>query len=139
MSPVDAQLLAEKASAIERHLSRVAEKLPQAPGDLLPMSDASDAVILHLWQATQIAIDLALAACVQLNLGSPGSYAEAFEKLQQAGHLPADLAGNLVRAAGFRNLVAHAYERIDLGRVHAAAANGPADLRRLLGHLRKLT
>ena len=139
MSPIDAPLLAEKAAAIERHLSRVAEKLPPSPEQLLPMSDAADAVILHLWQATQIAIDLALAACVQLKLGTPGSYAEAFQKLEQTGHLPADLAGNLVRAAGFRNLVAHAYERVDLSRVHAAAKNGPSDLRRLLGCLRSLT
>ena len=103
------------------------------------MSDAADAVILHLWQATQIAIDLALAACVQLKLGTPGSDAEAFQKLEQARHLPAELAQNLVRAAGFRNLVAHAYERLDLGRVYTAAKNGPADLRRLLGYLRALT
>ena len=97
------------------------------------------AVILHLWQATQIAIDLALATCVQLKLGTPGSYAEAFQKLEQAGHLPVELARNLVRAAGFRNLVAHAYERVDLSRVYGAALHGPADLRRLLGHLRALT
>lgn len=137
MSPIDRPLLAEKAAAIERHLARVAEKLPPSPEQLLPMSDAADAVILHLWQATQIAIDL--AACVQLKLGTPGSYAEAFQKLEQAGHLPSELAENLVRAAGFRNLVAHAYERVDLGRVHGAARNGPADLRRLLGYLRTLT
>jgi len=62
LSPVDAPLLAEKAAAFERHLARVAEKLPPSPEQLLPMSDAADAVILHLWQATQIAIDLALAA-----------------------------------------------------------------------------
>ena len=29
-----------------------------APGALTPSSDAADAVILHLWQATQIVIDL---------------------------------------------------------------------------------
>lgn len=28
------------------------------------------------------------------------------------------LADRLVRAAGFRNLVAHAYERLDMTRVH---------------------
>jgi len=33
-----------------------------------PVTDASDAVILHLWQATQLAIDLAMAACLSLKL-----------------------------------------------------------------------
>jgi uncharacterized protein YutE (UPF0331/DUF86 family) len=41
-----------------------------------------------------------------------------------------------VRAAGFRNLVAHAYERLDMRRVHEAARTGPPDLRALLAAVR---
>jgi len=62
--------------------------------------------------------------------------AEAFRKLQRAGIVPEDLADQLVRAAGFRNLVAHAYETLDMRRVHVAASRGPADLRRFLAILR---
>ena len=51
-----ASVLAERAAAVERHLARVAARLPAQPAELLPASDASDAVILHLWQATQIVI-----------------------------------------------------------------------------------
>lgn len=87
MSPLDRAVLAERAAAIRRHLARVAEKLPASAAELAASSDASDAVILHLWQATQIVIDLAVSACV-----------------------------------------AHAYENLDLARVHIAAASGPADL-----------
>jgi len=47
-------LLAEKAAIIERHLTRVASKLPIDPKELSPQSDASDAVILHRWQAVQL-------------------------------------------------------------------------------------
>jgi len=39
------------------------------------------------------------------------------------------LADRLVRAAGFRNVVAHAYDRLDMARVFQAASAGPADLR----------
>ena len=45
--------------AVARHLRRVAERLPQSAEQLQPATDASDAVVLHLWQATQIVIDLA--------------------------------------------------------------------------------
>ena len=38
-------------------------------------------------------------------------------------------------AAGFRNVVAHAYERLDMERVHRAATHGPDDLRRFLAIL----
>jgi uncharacterized protein YutE (UPF0331/DUF86 family) len=42
----------------------------------------------------------------------------------------------MVRAAGFRNVVAHAYDTLDMRRVYAAATQGPADLRAFLAVLR---
>ena len=64
-------LLAEKVAAIERHLDRVAARLPSDPGALVPMSDASDAVILHLWQAVQAVIESGdRAICARFSLPS---------------------------------------------------------------------
>ncbi|MGH7571112.1 MAG: type VII toxin-antitoxin system HepT family RNase toxin, partial [Gemmatimonadota bacterium] len=101
-------------------------------------TDASDAVILHLWQATQIVIDVAVALCLDLHLGTPSSYADAFRRLESGGKLGEDLAAKLVRAAGFRNVVAHAYEDLDMARVFDAASRGPEDLRRFLAIARDL-
>ena len=136
MSALDPALVAERTMAVERHLRRVADRLPASPTDLQPSTDVSDAVVLHLWQATQIVIDLAMATCLVLRLGTPGSYADAFRRLQSAGVVDAALADRLVKAAGFRNVVAHAYETIDMERVHAAALHGPADLLRFLAVVR---
>src|SRR5438552_12362704 len=118
--------------AVERHLKRVAERLPEAASDLQPATDASDAVILHLWQATQIVIDLAASACFHFKLGAPSSYADAFRRLAGAAVIDEDLASRLTRAAGFRNIVAHAYEQLDMARVYRAAHDGPSDLRAFL-------
>lgn len=123
---------------MDRHLARVSARLPSDPADFAPASDASDAVILHLWQAVQIVIDLATAACLHLNLGTPATYADAFRRLAEAGHLDRGLAGRLERAAGFRNVVAHAYEHLDMARIYRAAQTGPADLRAFLGSLSRL-
>lgn len=128
MSPLDRAVLAERTIAVRRHLDRVAAKLPASPAALEPSTDASDAVILHLWQATQIVIDMAVAACVALAAGTPQGYGDAFEKLAAAGVVDAALATRLVKAAGFRNVVAHAYETLDMARVHRAATSGPDDL-----------
>ena len=136
MTALDRDLLAERLLVVERHLCRVAERLPENAADLLPASDASDAVVLHLWQATQIVIDLATAACVKWSLGTPSTYADAFSRLADAGLIDPELAGRLKRAAGFRNAIAHAYERLDMPRVHAAATEGPADLRALMAAIR---
>jgi uncharacterized protein YutE (UPF0331/DUF86 family) len=139
VSPLDRAVLAERAAAVRRHLARVAEKLPPQPEQFVASSDAADAVILHLWQATQIVIDLAVAACVAYRAGTPQNYADAFRRLQAAGILDQPLADRLVRAAGFRNVVAHAYESLDMARVHRAATSGPADLVALIPALERAT
>ncbi len=136
---IDRELLAERAAAVERHLHRVAEHLPDDPAELKPSSTATDTVVLHLWQAIQIVIDLAVSSCVRLGLGSPPTYGGAFRALAEAGVLDPELAGRLARAAGFRNLIVHAYGRLDLVRVHAVAGGGPADLRTFLTALRDHT
>jgi uncharacterized protein YutE (UPF0331/DUF86 family) len=132
----DLAVLAEKVAAVERHLRRVEERLPEQATDLRPMTDASDAVILHLWQAVQIVVDLAVSTCVAAGLGSPNSYGDAFRKLAEAGRVDRALADRLARAAGFRNVLAHAYETLDMAIVHRAAQGGPADLRAFLASLR---
>lgn len=138
MGALDRAVLAERAATVERHLARVAARLPAEPRDLAPASDASDAVVLHLWQAVQIVIDLGLSACLHFNLGTPESYGDAFRRLAGADLLERDLAQRLTRASGFRNLVAHAYEALDMARVHRAAVEGPSDLRAFLARLRDL-
>ena len=138
MSALDRDVLAEKAQAVARHLARVSERLPADAGGLRPATDASDAVILHLWQATQIVIDLAVAACLHLKLGAPAGYAEAFRRLHDAGVVDRELADRLARAAGIRNVIAHAYETLDMARVFRAAHDGPADLLAFLAALRDL-
>jgi uncharacterized protein YutE (UPF0331/DUF86 family) len=136
VSAFDRAVLAERTMTVERHLQRVTDRLPADASALEPATDAADVVILHLWQATQIVIDLAMSACLLQKLGTPSSYADAFRRLERAGVIDGPLAGRLVRAAGFRNVVAHAYDTLDMPRVHEAARNGPVDLRAFLVALR---
>lgn len=45
------EVFTEQVLAIERHLKRVSAKLPKTQDEFLANTDASDAVILHFWQA----------------------------------------------------------------------------------------
>jgi len=80
-------------------------------------------------------LDLALSACAHFHLGTPKNYGEAFHRLAEAGLLEPELAVRLTRASGFRNVVAHTYDEIDMEQVYRAASEGPADLRAFLDAL----
>ncbi len=121
--------LAAKLRAMERHLVRVETMLPAARAELIPMTAACDAVTLHLWQAVQLAIDVAVGECAARGLGTPPDYASAFRLLRDVNVLPPELTERLVRAVGFRNVIAHAYESLDLGQLWDAGSEGPRDLR----------
>ena len=121
--------IASKFRAIDRHLERVEEMVPEDRAAFAPMSAASDAVVLRLWQAIQLAIDAALHECARRRLETPPTYGAAFRALGAAGVIDGDLAERLVRAVGFRNVIAHAYEGLDLDTVWRAGREGPADLR----------
>jgi uncharacterized protein YutE (UPF0331/DUF86 family) len=136
VSALDRDLLAERTMVVRRHLARVATRLPAGAADLEPATDASDAVILHLWQAVQVVIDVAVSACLHWDLGAPTSYADAFRRLAGAGIIDDELAARLARAAGFRNVIAHAYDQLDMARVFRAAREGPRDLEAFLAALR---
>jgi uncharacterized protein YutE (UPF0331/DUF86 family) len=136
MSGVDREVLAERTASALAHLDRVTAHLPDDPADLTPMSSVTDTVVLHLWQAIQIVIDLATSSCVRLGLGSPPTYGDAFRLLAEADVVDRALAERLARAAAFRNLLVHAYASLDLARVHSIALRGPVDLRAFLAALR---
>jgi uncharacterized protein YutE (UPF0331/DUF86 family) len=121
--------MASKFRAIERHLARVESMVPDDRAAFEPMTAASDAVVLHLWQAIQLAIDLALHECSRRRLETPPDDGSAFRALGGAGVLDRELAERLVRAVAFRNVIAHGYEGLDLDLVWRAGREGPADLR----------
>lgn len=127
--PADPVVLAERLAAVERHLSRVADHLPVEGEAMRAETAETDAVVLHLWQAVQITIDLAVSWCVRAGLGAPPTYGDAFRRLAAADLLEAQLADRLVRAVGLRDVVVHAYSTLDLDQVLDAARRGPADLR----------
>ena len=136
MGGLDASVLAERTAAVRRHLDRVRDRLPDDPTALEPMSDTTDAVLLHLWQALQIVIDVAVSACVGRGLGSPPTYGDAFRALAENGVIDSDLADRLARAASFRDVLVHAYADLDLQRVHAAARHAIVDLLAFLAAIR---
>lgn len=71
------------------------------------------ALLHYLYLLTDTCISLAEMIIKHKNLRVPQSYQEAFDILGENGILEPDFAYSFAKIAGFRNLLAHDYERID--------------------------
>ena len=91
MSELDSQLLAERAMAVERHLGRLVERLPDNASDFRHSTDAADVVILHLWQALGVGGVVQLGVACFTALGArafPGRWSDPASRGAQAWRSP---------------------------------------------------
>ncbi len=73
-----------------------------------------DAIAVNLQRAAEQVIDLANHVIKQKKLGLPKESRESFDILGQAGVIPRDLVEKLKGMVGFRNILVHQYEDLDI-------------------------
>lgn len=73
-----------------------------------------DAIALNLQRACEQCIDLANYTIRVRKLGLPKESREAFRLLADNGIIKRDLAGRLEGMVGFRNVLVHEYQRLDI-------------------------
>jgi len=78
--------------------------------------------------AIQAALDVASHVVSDERLGEPDTSRDVFRLLARAGIVPADLGTRLEQMAGFRNVVVHLYQEVDLGIVRDVVENHLEDL-----------
>ena len=85
--------------------------------------------VVHTLQlAIQAALDVAFHLISEEGLGEPRSNSDAFAKLAEHGVLAPTRATEMARMAGFRNVVVHGYEVVDLRIVRDVVENHLGDL-----------
>ena len=103
-----------KAATIERCVRRVREEHAGDDANLTSNQTRQDAVILNLLRACEASIDAAMHVVRTRRLGIPQETREAFDLLEHAGLIDADLAQRMKRMVGFRNVAVHDYRKLDL-------------------------
>lgn len=78
--------------------------------------------------AIQAALDVASHVVSDERRGEPRTNRDLFGLLARRGLLPAELADQLSRMAGFRNVLVHGYQDVDLAVVRDILANRLDDL-----------
>jgi uncharacterized protein YutE (UPF0331/DUF86 family) len=112
-------IVLNKAALIERCLARVREEYAGDDRNLFGNFTKQDSIILNLQRACEAAIDLAMHVVNARRLGVPQESREAFDLLQGAGLLDADLADRMKRMVGFRNVAVHDYTHLNLETIKA--------------------
>jgi uncharacterized protein YutE (UPF0331/DUF86 family) len=125
---VDKDLIFAKAGSVKRHVDRIKAKSVADMATFLRDLDRQESIAFNMHLAIQNCMDIAAHIIGEEGLGVPGSAGEMFFLLQENGFLSADLADRMVKAVGFRNLLVHEYEKIDLQRLHQAAEKNVDDL-----------
>jgi uncharacterized protein YutE (UPF0331/DUF86 family) len=125
---VDKSLLARKVAAIRDAVTRIRGVLPSTAEVFAADRTIREVVTFNLFLALQDAIALAAHWLADEGRTVPGSYAEVFAALGEAGVIDEGLAARLRAAAGLRNLVAHQYGVLDFDRVFLVARDELDDL-----------
>jgi uncharacterized protein YutE (UPF0331/DUF86 family) len=122
----DPELVAKKLALIE---TCVRELQSLARPDVIRTDVREERFVEHTLQiAIQAALDVASHIVSDERLGEPETNRALFDLLARAGKLPAGLAATLRDMAGFRNVIVHGYQDVDLAVVEDVLRNHLGDL-----------
>jgi uncharacterized protein YutE (UPF0331/DUF86 family) len=122
----DPALVAKKLAIIE---TCVQQLRTLARPEALREDVREERFVEHTLQvAIQAALDVASHIVADDRLGEPETNRELFDLLARAGRLPTALVAALRDMAGFRNVIVHGYQDVDLGVVEDVLRNHLDDL-----------
>lgn len=123
---MEKEVVQQKLLSLQRCIQRIREKTPADAESLEGDFDLQDIVVLNLQRAVQISIDIATHILADTS-SVPSTMAEAFLLLHQEKVLSKDVAKNLSRSVGLRNVAVHEYINLDWAVVHAVALHHLGD------------
>ena len=133
----DPALVAKKLATIETLLGELRRL---ARPDQISADVREERFVEHSLQlAIQAALDVASHIVADQRLGEPKSNRELFELLAKAGVVPAELSAPLQAMAGFRNVLVHGYDEVDLAIVRDVLERHLGDLDRFVAVVRART
>jgi len=107
------KVIENKISSILKYLKILQRYKKFSKKEIEDNLDIKGAVERYLYLAIQSTIDLAEAIISYRNFRKPTTMTEAFYILNEEELISEELTKKLVKMVGFRNIIAHDYEKID--------------------------
>lgn len=92
----------------------------------------------YLYLISQATIDLAEATLSFKNFRKPATLGESFHILNEEKIISDELTEKMIKMVGFRNVIAHDYEKINYDIVYNVLQNRLADIEEFLKAVKKL-
>lgn len=124
---MDRDVIETKLESLRRCLVRITEKCPASADELAADPDAQDILTLNITRAIQLCVDIAIHIIASTNVAPPTTMGGSFDILAENGVLGTNLAIQLKKAVGFRNIAIHSYQAVDWQIVHAIASRNLND------------
>ena len=124
---MDREVMEQKLESLRRCLQRVSDKCPPDLETLGRDPDLQDIVALNLTRAVQLCVDIGAHLIASMEVPPPDTMGQTFDVLAMGGAIPENLAMQLKKAVGFRNIAVHNYEAIDWAIVHTIARHHLGD------------
>ena len=121
-------VIENKISAIRKYLNILERYKKYSRQEIEQDLDIRGAVERYLYLATQATIDLAEAVIAYRRYRKPTTMTDAFYILNEEGVIPNELTEKMVGMVGFRNVVAHDYDRINYDITYDILQNGLKDI-----------
>ncbi|GGY06357.1 hypothetical protein GCM10007160_37310 [Litchfieldella qijiaojingensis] len=127
---MDRQVINQKLESLRRCIARLESRCPDDAKTLATDLDAQDIVSLNLTRAVQICVDIAAHWIAEHgDVTAPVTMGQTFDVLAQAGIISPQLATNMRKSVGFRNIVVHNYENVNWDMVFSICKNRLDDFR----------
>jgi len=107
-------VLINKAATIERCVRRAREEYAADQASFASNFSRQDAAILNIQRACEAALDMGQHLIRRERLGVPQSARDVFALLARGNWITVELAEQLKRMVGFRNIAVHDYESLQL-------------------------
>jgi len=134
----DIDVLKRKLSNVEKYFQRLKSLRKKPKREIQSDMIVYGAVERYLYLLCQATIDFAEAIISYTDLRKPGSYKEVFDILSEGeGLISTSLALKMKKMAGFRNILAHDYVKIDFDGLYEVLIEGVNDISKFLIEVRK--
>ena len=137
---VDIDLVRSKIASMGHNLNRLKEKSNLTWERFQNDLDAQDIILHNLQLAIQICIDIGSHIIADENWEVPSTLGNTFRVLSSHKVISPDMADTMASMVGFRNILIHEYEEVDLKKVHDILINRLIDFenfsRQIIEYLR---